>query len=267
MEMSTHDSQGTIAPLRWLRIRLDAIYTPLDVALAELLQRRRSGTNRATHDWLNGVLAPCEPGYAFLFRFIATPNFETQRFLDLTAGTGLLPVIGEYGRDRFTSCNPVKRALGRLGFMQTLKPGEPPFVEYVNVMSWRHQGQCLYDLKTRWGQNLALFHRELLCHVLDGHGHPIIHDFSPQYARAGAPAAYYRHIFSACITNGILFENFMLDDTELNFTRDVVLPAYDDTVAQYGAKPLIVRLCPKDTEASQHWYWYPNDLKAFVSQG
>jgi hypothetical protein len=235
--------------------------------VAELHDRRRRFAGRTPgHDWLPAGLPEHPPGYAFLFRFIATPCFETLCFLELVNGTGLLPVIGGFHQDKFATRNPIKLGLGRMGFQQGLNRHEQRLVEFVNVLDWKQQGYSLCKLETLWGQNLIAFHRELLAHALNGGAHPFVFEYSPQCARAGGTTAaiYREYLLRLCLADGILFEDFLLDETELPFTRDVVLPAIDAVTAAHGLKPLIVRLTSPEEETSPHWYWYPGELKAFV---
>lgn len=140
-----------------------------------------------------------------------------------------------------------------------------PIVGYLNVMNGSQQGKPLRDLQTYWGQSLVSFHHELLTHALNSHA-PAVFDSSPQYERAGgSAAAYYRHfLFRICIADGILVEDYLLSGKELAFTRDVVLPAFDAVTAEFGLRPLIVRLTPPEEEDAPHWFWYPGELKAFV---
>jgi hypothetical protein len=96
--------------------------------------------------------------------------------------------------------------------------------------------------------------------------HPFIHDYSAQCTRAGGcPSGLYReYVLRTCVADGILFEDYLLDEQELSFTRDVVLPAVDVVTAEFGLKLLIVRLTSPEDEASPHWLWYPGELKQYV---
>lgn len=252
-----------------LRARLDAIYTPLETAVTELQNRRRHFDGRTPgRDWLP-LGFPAERAGAFLFRFIATPNFETRRFLELAGGCGLLPVIGEYHRDRYASCNPIKRALVKLGFArrELTEDNTIPLVEHFRIVGKNPNSPLLCEMQTKWKQSLVAFHHEMVTNTLNGGGHPLLAEYSQHYADAGArPAVYYAELLRVAIADGILFEDFLLDETELPFTRDVVLPAFDAVTAAHGLKPLIVRLTSPEEEASPHWYWYPVELKAFVQE-
>jgi len=250
-----------------LRQRRDAMYTPLAIALEELQKRRQLfGKKTPGRDWLPDDLPKHPNGYAFLARFIATPNLEAHRFLDLVNGTDLLPAIAEFNHDKFVAQNPLKCALARMGFHNGFNRHGQPLVEFVNVMNSSQQGRPLKDLQTFWGQSLIAFHHELLAHTLNGGVHPVVFDSSPQYFRAGGTAAaYYRKfLLPLCVANCIVFEDYLLDGKELSFTHDVVLPAFDAVTVEWGIKPLIVRLSPSGEEVSPDWFWYPGELKSFV---
>lgn len=190
------------------------MYTPLDTAVEELHNRRRKFAGWTPgRDWLPAELPTHPNGYAFSSRYVATPNFETRRFLANTNGTGLLPVIAGLSQDKFVTHNPRKRALARMGFQRGYSRHGQALVEYMNILDDKQQGRPLGEVRTYWGQSLIAFHQELLAHALNGN-HPVVFDNSPQYARAGAcPTAYYRDfLLRLCLADGILFEDFLYWD-------------------------------------------------------
>ena len=245
------------------------MYTPLATAVEELHKRRRHFAGRTPgRDWLPDDLPRHPNGYAFSSRYVATPNFETRRFLENTNGTGLLPVIAGLSRDKFVTHNPLKRALARMGFQRGYSRHGQALVEFVNILDDNQQGSPLGEVRTFWGQSLIAFHQELLAHALNGGSHPVVFDNSPQDARTGGcPTAYYRDfLLRLCMADGILFEDFLLDDMELAFTRDVVLPAFEAVTEQFGMRPLIVYMTSPKELNLPHWYWYSGELKTFVQQ-
>ncbi|MBM3860439.1 MAG: hypothetical protein FJ395_12410 [Verrucomicrobia bacterium] len=205
-------------------------------------------------------------GYAFLCRHVATPCFETLHFLESAKQAGLLPVLGDFSEDKFCTKNATKLALGRMGFQCGFNRHGHRLVEFVNVVRLDQRACRIGDLKTLWNQNLIAFHHELLAHALNSNRHPFVHDYSAQCTHAGnCPTGFYRHyLLRICLADLILFEDFLLDEQELPFTRDIVLPAFDAVTAEYGLKPLIVRLTSAEEETSPHWLWYPGELKPFV---
>lgn len=252
-----------------LRQRRDAMYTPLETAVEELKNRRRRFAGRTPgRDWLPASVPERSQGHALLFRHVATPSLEMFRFLDLVDGTDLMPVITEFSEDKYVTQNPLKRALARMGFQQGYNCHGQPLVEFVNVLNDNQQGRSLGDLQTFWGQCLFDFHHELLAHALNGGRHPVIFDCSPQHAHVdGTASAYYREfLLRNCLADCILFDDFLLEGKELSFTRDVVIPAFEAVTAEFGFKPLIVRLSSSEEEDSPHWFWYSGELKSFVQK-
>ena len=162
----------------------------------------------------------------------------------------------------------MKYVLAKMGFACGSSRHGAKLVEYLNVIDWAQQGCRMEEVRTLWDESLVDFHRALLAPALNGFPHPLLRSCSSQYARAGgSPEKYYREFeLGACLADGILFEDFLLDKTELPFTRDIVLPAFDAVVAAHGMKPLIVRLSPPGEEESPHWFWYPGELKKHVQK-
>lgn len=178
----------------------------------------------------------------------------------------MLPVIEEYHADKFVAHNPIKRALARLGFHTGHDRHSRRLVEFASILDWSQQGRPMCDVVTRWGQSLLDFHRELFAIAINGAASAFLYECAPQYARAGSsPSAYYRAFFRVCVADGILFEDFLLDPNELTFTRDIVLPAFEDVKAEFGLRPLIVRLSEPEEQSAPHWFWYPSELKSVVT--
>ena len=63
--------------------------------------------------------------YAVLFRQIATPNYETKRFIALAKENNLCPVIFEYHNDKFTSNNEFKHSLRTFDRLCPIPPADP----------------------------------------------------------------------------------------------------------------------------------------------
>ena len=66
------------------------------------------------------------------------------------------------------------------------------------------------------------------------------------------------------LQNAILFENFILDYKELEFTKEVFLPAFIEIYKRFGIKPLIVALEPTNLEWEIFWMCHPFESKKVV---
>jgi len=237
---------------------VEELYTPLPEALALLDERRRVSGSRRSGGWLPAELPRAERGYALLSRWFATPNFETLHFLRVARNCGLHPVIEEYHGDKFVGHNPMKHALVCLRFQVSEGNG----LERLQVIDWAQQGRPMRQLLTLGGRPLAHFHREWMHRVVPERERPSIFECSEQYERiSGCVHAYYRTLLSLCVADGILFEDFLPDATELPFTQAVVLPAFRAIQEELGCRPLIARLCPFGTAHDSRWNSYAGELR------
>jgi hypothetical protein len=245
------DEQGTNGVV-------EELYTPLSTALDLLAKRRRGKARRRQGSWLPVELPCAERGYAFLSRWFATPNFETLHFLRVARNSGLQPVIEEYHGDKFVGHNPMKHALACLRFQVPEGNG----LERLQVIDWAQQGRPMRQLLTLGGHPLSKFHREWMHRVVPERERPYIFECSAQYERiSGCVHAYYRTLLRLCVADGILFEDFLPDATELPFTQAVVLPAFRAIQEEIGCRPLIARLCPSGTAHDSRWNSYAGELR------
>lgn len=240
---------------------LESLYTPLQDArtiLAERRSQRESDLDTIdTVEWIAQELPNHSDGYAFLCRWIATPNFETLRFLELARGSKLLPVIEEYYGDKFHDKNPLKKALTCLRFVSSA-------FEVSSVMQITEatiHNISIGQITTIEGGSLVNFHRSLFNKALESAEMPFVYECTPQYKRiSGCVHKYYRSLFKMCIKRGILFEDFLPDHGEGEFTRRVVFPAFRNVCYETGLKPLVVRLCPRDNADAPLWYSYNENM-------
>ena len=105
------------------------VYTPLSEALL-LLDKRRKDPELITkvEKLLKGDIPEIlknNKKYAVLFRQIATPNYETKRFIALAKENNLCPVIFEYHNDKFTSNNEFKHSLRTFDRLCPIPPADP----------------------------------------------------------------------------------------------------------------------------------------------
>ena len=195
------------------------VYTPLDEALKEFKNRQR---NKELQDYVDKSLPAGVPEVikdnkcAVVFVQIATPNLELRRFISIVdAIDGFVPLFFEFVEDKFTDNNEWKYNLGRMTFYfgRGKKGGEK--IERLRVIDFDvYKGRKLSDVKTFWGQSLVDFHHELFdFYHPKGRGKNIIfYDGSDWFLKSGGhPQYYYEHFFKLFLSNGILFENYMLN--------------------------------------------------------
>ena len=243
---------------------LDDFYTPLDVAVDELHRRRadarlvaRVAAFRGTHppDFLPA--APC----AILVRAVPSPDYEMAEFARRVAASGLTPLCLELRRDRFVSFNRDKYCRGKLTFCWGAHRRALRVVDFH-----RHDGRPFDAIPTVAGEPLREFHRALLAQ-----SHPeladSIRDGSPWLAAVSRGEPSYLPLLSLAIRDGILLENFCVNDpAERRFTETRVLPAFAAAAARFGVRPLVVPIAPPRCEDEPHWWHYPGALFPIAQQ-
>ncbi len=239
------------------------VYTPMEEAI-QLLKER-------WHDKQIKIPIPIpeifEAGFkAVLARQIVTPNYEVIRFLSIADGFEMEPVIFEYKDDKFVTENEWKYHLGKLHFYFGFGRNGGVKLKHAKIINFNEcNGKKLSDIKTVWGQALIDFHHEMFLSrfpKLEGS----LYDASHWYKMNGGCAKeYYKMFFYLFIKHGILFENFLLDAEEEEFSRHIFLPALIETRERTGVKPLIVALEPTDIEGDVFWMCHPPERELELS--
>lgn len=246
------------------------IYTPLEDARA-LLDRRQAGRLLPDLDSPGFLDVPAhlqQPRMAVMFRQVGTPNHELQRAMALAARVGLHLVVWEYHADRFLTRNACKHALGRMRFHHGIGRNGGRKTQQLSVIDFNgSDGQCLDAVETLWGEPLIDFHHALLDERFGHDDGPRLFDASAWFARHGGRArSYYRAFTMLFIRHAVLFETFVMQGSELDFTREVFLPAFDDLVTAFGIRPLVVRIEDVETEGDDYWLSYPGSLQPVVAR-
>lgn len=239
------------------------IYTSLEEAREEIHRRWNDTSLRLKVEEVIAsvpAFSRTEPK-AYLWRPIATPNFEWFRFIELAGQVGLLPCLAEFTKDKFVSVNSDKYVLGKMPFFHRKnKKGETIFINKTIVDFNKYDGHLLNTVQTLWGEPFVEFHHRLVG----------LHSFQPEIAEVSSwfnlngakAAAYYHNYLTLFICHGILFENFITDEEEEErFSRNVVFPAFREVVNHFGLKPLIVPLVPHETASDIYWRCYPSELE------
>lgn len=248
--------------------------TPFPDALAELKQRQEDTQLRAKVEaFLGGDIPPqfTEGPLLYLARHVATPNFETLRFLHLTEAVDIPAVIGQDSKDKFVPRNQLKKALGKLAVLGGISHKNGVFHEqYQNhsVVDFNTtNGKPFTDIQTLWGENLIDFHTNLFKTACK---RPVqIVDDSAWIDRhhRGNLVEHYRRFLALFLAHGILFEDFTYDDSqERQFKKQVLLPAFHFIERTFGKRPLIVELSPTSMESQKYWLSYPHIVKKILEE-
>ncbi|HEU5114639.1 MAG TPA: hypothetical protein VFT82_02645 [Candidatus Paceibacterota bacterium] len=238
------------------------VYTPFEEAISEIERRKTisiQGMATTPPEALRGG-----PRFV-LFRHIATPNYEIRRFMSAADAAGFKPLILEYTSDIFLSLNHWKHSLGKLPFYKGMDKKGGLRTEHRSIIDFNaNNRKALSDIKTTWNQGLVDFHHEFFLKHFPDHKDNI-YDLSVWLKENGADAkGYYKAFLSLFLKNAVLFENFLLEGEELEFTKKIILPAFAEIVQETGMKPLIVALEPTEIEGDLFWLCHPHEERSFI---
>jgi hypothetical protein len=245
------------------------VYTPLSEALRLLDERRKDPVLMAkVEKLLKGDIPEIlrNKKCAILCRQVATPNYESRRFIALAKENNLYPVFFEYHNDKFTSNNKFKHSLGQLHVKDHTQK-KIPSVEKITIVDFsKHDGKKLKDVKTIWDELLVDFHKKLF----SVHGYSNkdfdFYNVSDWLENNGGTAInYYTNLLLVFTCFGILFENFLISkDTEEDFTKNIVLPSLEKVIDITSMKPLISPLEPLELETENLWYHHTLEVKRII---
>lgn len=249
-----------------LRKELDAIYTPLSEAKEEIWRRwNDKELRKKVEDFLGGDIPEVlrESPRACLARSIASPNFEAVHFIKLSKEIDVEALFLEYFNDSFVTKNFDKYYLGKMYFHGGVGKNGGSKLDALKVLNYKsnNDGKKMYELETVWGNNLADFHHQLL-DIADKNYSLNRFDVSDFFKSVGSHAEkYYPYFLTLFICHGVLFENYLLNNEQVRFVRNVFLPNYKKVQKILGLKPLIVRLFSNEEEENIYWKYYPKSMK------
>ena len=270
------ESEGNLAPRTYpyfseeLQAETGAneFMTPYPTALEEIHERSKdTDLKKRVEDYLGGDIPSYLNGKPALYlaRHIASPNFETLRFLHLLEPLGLPVVIGQDTKDIFTSSNMLKRVLGKMPvcIRITAKNGEV-HEHYQNktIIDFSlAQGKPFSEVETLWGEKLVSFHERLFnLFTKDGARVEDDHAWIDRHHR-GDLLEHYKKFLALFIAHGVLFEDYLVEDKEEEFfIREILGPAFTFVEEKFGVRPLITQLTPSSVESVKFWISYPKEV-------
>ncbi|MBK8092232.1 MAG: hypothetical protein IPK32_09720 [Verrucomicrobiaceae bacterium] len=229
---------------------LACIYTPIREAV-EILQKRRREANMTIANALECLLAT--HSHAVLFRQVATPNFEMQRFVTAATSAGLKPLVLEYHEDKFVHFNPAKHSLLKMRFHSGTGRNGGERIRCLSIAEMNgSDGKRLRELHTRNGVGIVPFHHALMDEAAFSRN-VVRHDGSQWFQKHGGSADnYYPELFRLFLRHAVLFESFLTVGNDAAFTSGVVMPAFEAVRNKHGEQPVICRLDPVETEGDPY---------------
>ncbi len=244
--------------------------TPLQ-AVAELEKRRRvPGLKEEVEEYLGGDI----PAYfadgpvLYLGRHIATPNFETLRFIHLVEPLGFKAVISQDTKDQFVSQNHAKKALCKLPVCRRISQKEGrahEIIQYQTIVDFNAaDGKQFREIDTVWGEPLVHFHKRMMDALSP------VRVETPDDAEwidrnhRGHLLEHFKRLLALFIIHGIFFEDYVPEDKD--FVRTVFRPAMEYVEKRFGYRPLVSQLVPASIESELFWISYPEKAAIFIKE-
>ncbi len=240
------------------------VYVSFDYAIKEIERRRKDPElKEKIEKYLGEIPKPFEMGInAVLFRFIATPQFETKRFYDIVTGFGIRPLFWEYYNDKFHSGNHCKYTLGKLFIYKGMGKTNKSIIKKETILDFNtSNGKQMKELFTIKGEKFIDFHHKLLERIIPDSREYLFDASDWLKSQGGKSDKYYEKFLVLFLCHGVLFENFLLDKTEFDFNQNIFLPAFLKIEKEFGIKPLIVAIAPTEIEGSEFWNSYPHQIE------
>lgn len=242
------------------------VYLSLEVAIAELMKRRKSPTlqqyvREGVH--LTSQLEILfERPHLVMFRQVLTPLTETLLFLKLAKEHNIAPLVIEYYDDKFVSTgNQFKRGLGKLPIYQFTDLVGNDIFNYKTIVDFNtYVGHELKEVKTIKNDSLIKIHHSLFLETTQIKPILISRDGSSWFKLFNNSHDYYEPFLKLFLRDAILFESFISNESENKFADEVVKPAFKKIVLETEHNPLIVEIVPKDDHTPFYWDCYPNSI-------
>ncbi len=250
-------------------MKLENFYTPLAEAKKEIQRRwKDKELRKKVEDFLDGDVPEFlgRDPKAVIVRYVISPDIELHHFFDLAKEADLKPACVEFTDDKFVAGNSDKYHLCKLFFHNGNGKNGGAKISTKSVVDFnKFEGIKFNKMKTLWGEDFVDFHHHISHGALPNTKNQI-HDFSNWFKKGIAKSKryYYAHYLSLFLCHGILFENFLTNEEEIEFSIKKVIPSFNMIEKKFGLKPLIVPLTPVGEENNLYWWCYPEHIKKFM---
>ncbi len=241
----------------------DNIYVSLDEAREEIKKRWNDvELRKKVEAELGNKFMPSfknEPR-GVTFRQLCSPDNGFTFFYQCVKYIGLEPLIMEYHDDIFTHLNEDKKGLGRLRVI--LEDGTAAMVDIIDFHANEKKKLSGCVLKT--GEKLINFHHDLIKMLK----YPVDSlENSKWFKEIGKASDYYYYLLLHFIAHGVLCELFFdVDESNIDFANNIILPSIEKIYNKFGLKPLIIRQYPQNQSEAEDFYWwcYPPNINKFI---
>jgi hypothetical protein len=250
------------------KLRLENFYTPLSEAKKEIWRRwNDKALRKKVEEFLGGDVPEFlgKDPRAVIVRYVISPDIELNHFFDLAKEAKLNPACVEFADDKFVAGNSDKYHLCKLFFHNGNGKNGGHKISTQRIVDFNKlEGKKFNKMKTLWGEEFIRFHHNLVNNTVPAAKNKMF-DFSKWFERNTKSSKYYYIKYLALfLCHGILFENFLTNEEEIEFTEKKVLPCFNNIEQAFGLKPLIVPLTPISDENNLYWWCYPEHTKKFM---
>jgi len=202
---------------------------------------------------------------AIMTRQLASPDMEFSNFINYSNKLEFKPFCWEFLGDTFVTTNEDKAGLGRMVIFDGYDKNNRLLIhkEKIIDLTGKEENKKISDIETNWGETMVDFHHRAL---INFYPNVEFKDMTNWYRNKGKTAKeYYPYLLAIFIYNGILFENFVEEGEEEEFSKEIFAPAYDMIIDNFGVKPLIVQAIPEDEMNNKYWWSYPNEILKLIN--
>lgn len=260
--MSDPETQKLIDELVSDRKKFDEfVYTSLPDALRLMSERKVS----IKDDIVNVPGFIKANGCGVMFRHVCTPNHESHRFISIIDAADLKPFFFTHKSDKFTDNNKAKYNFLKMTIFKGFGKNNGMKLEKYKIGDFNESnGVPINQVITNNGKDLFKFHLDIFLDKYKSILEEQIIDIK-EWQEEILVDKYYENLMKLFIKDAILFENFLSNGKELEFTKNVFLPAFIKIWKMTGHKPLIVALEPTEIEGDDFWMFYPDDVESFLT--
>jgi hypothetical protein len=249
------------------KLQLENFYAPLEEAKVEIWRRwNDKELRKKVEEFLGGDVPESmkKKPRACLGRNIISPDIEFFHFLDLVKKIQLEPLGFEYLDDKFVAANSDKYHIGKFFFYSGKGKNSGNKIDVLKIIDFpKAEGKRFGNIKTIWGENFIDFHHRILDYALPGFTKEVF-DASAWIRRKKSFERFYSSYLTLHICFGVLFETYLLDEDEIEFTEKIAVPTFNKIYKIFGMKPLVVRLIPSGEESNLYWWCYPASIKKLL---
>lgn len=240
-------------------------YTPFEEAKEEIWRR---WNNKELRKRVQNFLGDDIPKQlrnkpkAVLVTYLATPDIYLTEFLKLIRETKLKPLLLEYTKDKFFAGNSDKYHIGKMFFYSGKGHNKGNKIDAIKIIDFsKSEGKPIKNIKTLWGENFVEFHHNILKAQFPETNNQVVDIYDWIHKKGSTPKKYYPHFLGLFMCHGVYFDNFLLEENEVEFNQEIVLPTFNKLYQEFGIKPLIVPIIPFDEERDLHWWCYASQIK------